>query len=113
MYRPSQQIRIESEGIWHRRLEGNGMNETVCGIKFLDIVPATREFRLDDKICETCHVDREIRTGKMKALEKEEEKYRDDEEYEPLMRSSRGTRRDTLRDITPFRPNPDDDKDDK
>ncbi len=101
------QIRLEPDGPWHRRLEGNGGHHTACGLDFgTDLVPATRNHVLDDKICPECHVEYERKTGAMKALKKEQALYPDD-----MPESKRGRRRsprDTERDIVPGPPNGDD-----
>lgn len=72
----SQQIRID-DGPWHRRREGNGRNATACGLYFdEDLVPATREPRLDKDICrDGCFSALEIQDGEIDAVAKEHAKY--------------------------------------
>lgn len=97
---PPQQIRIVPDGIWHRRREGNGRNATACGIHFPhDLVPATREFRLDSSICNACHTRHEIQTAEMKRIEREA--IETNSEYVPLAErlERRRARRDTDVDI--------------
>lgn len=104
MSSPPQQIRITPDGVWHKRRYGNGRNATACGIHFPEeLIPATREARLDDLICEACHSRHEIQTAEMKRIEREA--IETDSEYVPLAKriteriERRRARRDTDVDI--------------
>jgi hypothetical protein len=93
-----QQIRIKPGGLWHRRRWGNGRNATACGIHFHEqLIPATRDFVLDDNICEACHSRHEIQTAEMKMLEREAAEA--EGEFVPLVQ--RIERRRRARDTIP------------
>jgi hypothetical protein len=81
----TQQVRLSPQGLWHRRMKGNGHDHTACGIEIAGAY-ASRDLELDVDLCPICFTRRELDTGQMKklkaeALERAEaEGYFDDEE---------------------------------
>lgn len=63
------QLKLTPDGLWHRRVWGNGGDHTACGLL---IGPAvSRDWILDDALCPRCYSEYERETGKMKKIERE------------------------------------------
>lgn len=61
------QIKIKPGGKWHRRARGNGGDHTACN-EPIGAAFATRDWQLDDQMCEVCFTTHERDTGKMKRI---------------------------------------------
>lgn len=79
------QIRLEPDGLWHRRMAGNGGDRTACGLP-IGVAFAIRDYELDMQICPACFTRPERDTGKIKKAQRDhgdEDRrlyYGDDEE---------------------------------
>lgn len=64
------QLRIKPDGLWHRRQVGGDEELTACGEPLSGAV-MSRDWELDDNLCEICFTKAERRTGRFKKLERE------------------------------------------
>ena len=61
------QIRIRPDGKWHRRERGNGGDKTACN-EPIGAAFQSRDWELDDDMCEICFTRHERDTGRMNKI---------------------------------------------
>lgn len=64
------QIRVRPDGAWHRKRTDNGDTHTACG-EPIGGAFFTRDWQLDDQMCEACFTPHERDTGRWKKIERD------------------------------------------